>query len=151
MIPHAVKSLAAYSQTADARAARKQSRPHAGQRQAHVVKAGESLWSIARRYGVGVKQLAGWNAMAPGDLLSVGRELVVWTDHTVSAQAPEASNERIRRVTYTVRRGDSLYSIAQRFRIRVRELLQWNSISASRYLQPGQRLIMYVDVTKQST
>ena len=32
----------------------------------------------------------------------------------------------------------------------VAELLEWNKISAAQYLQPGQRLVLYVDVTKQS-
>jgi LysM repeat protein len=33
----------------------------------------------------------------------------------------------------------------------VAELLEWNDLSSDRYLQPGQRLIMYVDVTEQTS
>jgi membrane-bound lytic murein transglycosylase D len=54
-------------------------------------------------------------------------------------------------VNYVVRRGDSLSLIAGRFRVTVAKLLEWNSLSAQKYLQPGQRLVMYVDVTEQST
>jgi membrane-bound lytic murein transglycosylase D len=156
MIPHAVKSMASYTQTADARAERKRNTPRSGTQVAHVVQPGESLWTISRRYGVGVRELSAWNSMAPGDVLSVGRELVIWTRSTdaapvASATAVDTGAERIRRVTYQVRKGDSLSSIASRFRVRVAELLQWNKISAERYLQPGQRLVMYVDVTAQST
>ena len=79
MIPHALQSLDRYTQTADARAARQQHVARDGTRVSHVVASGESLWSIARRYDVNVRALAQWNAMAPGDTLSVGRELVVWT------------------------------------------------------------------------
>ena len=46
----------------------------------HVVGRGESFWSISRRYSVNTRQLAAWNGMAPGDTLSVGKTLVVWTN-----------------------------------------------------------------------
>jgi membrane-bound lytic murein transglycosylase D len=164
-IPHATESLASYTQSADSRAARQQSTARNGQRRAHVVKSGESLWSIARAYGVDVRNLARWNAMAPGDVLSVGRELVVWT--TAPAQvavtataaaslarsdsaAGFAATNRIREITYVVRRGDSLSSIARRFKVTVDKLVEWNAGAADRYLQPGQRLKMVVDVTEQS-
>ena len=117
-------------------------------RQAYVVQAGDSLWSVARRYNVTVAELAQWNSMSPQDVLSIGRELVVWSDNPVFVPT---ANQRIRRVTYTVRRGDSLYRISTRFRVSVAELLQWNNISPERYLQPGQQLILFVDVTNQSS
>ena len=119
-----------------------------GRRQAYVVRAGDSLWSVARRYGVTVAELARWNSMSPLDVLGIGRELVVWSDTPISAPA---ANQRIRRVTYTVRQGDSLYRISTRFRVSVADLLQWNNLSPERYLQPGQQLILFVDVTDQST
>jgi membrane-bound lytic murein transglycosylase D len=175
MIPHAVQSLASYTQSADARAARQQSTARNGERRAHVVKTGESLWSIAQAYGVDVRSLASWNAMAPGDTLGVGRELVVWTAAPAAVAAAStaatasaapataqaslvrsdtstgfAAPSRIREITYVVRRGDSLSSIAARFRVTVDQLVQWNRGAADKYLQPGQRLKMVVDVTEQS-
>jgi len=114
------------------------------------VQPGETLWDISRRYGVNTRDLASWNAMAPGDVLSIGRELVVWSSAAVGA--PAANTNRIRRLTYTVRRGDSLSRISTRFRVSVAELLQWNNdLSADGYLQPGQRLTVYVDITEQSS
>jgi membrane-bound lytic murein transglycosylase D len=164
LIPHATQSLATYTQTADARAERQQSTARAGVRNAHVVRSGDSLWSIATRYDVNVRQLASWNAMAPGDVLGVGRELVVWTQSAAAVgttaaaavpdgriAAPASPGDQVRKVTYVVRRGDSLYSIAQRFRVTVANLTQWNKVSTQKYLQPGQRLLMYVNVLEQST
>jgi membrane-bound lytic murein transglycosylase D len=149
MIPHAVKSMSAYTQSADARAQRKQQTPRKGNRIVHVVQPGDSFWSISQRYKVGVRELASWNAMAPRDTLSVGRKLVVWTNSQAAPAAEDTA--RIRRVTYVVRRGDSLAAISSRFRVSVSELVKWNKISAGNYLQPGQRLVLYVDVTKQSS
>lgn len=159
MIPHAMQSIPTYTQTADARAARTVATERNGERRTHVVRTGDSLWSIARRYNVNVRALASWNAMAPGDVLSVGRELVIWTAGTgsqvtaerVAATIPAGANEQIRRVNYVVRRGDSLSSIARRFRVTVQNITQWNKVSAERLLHPGQRLVMYVNVTEQST
>ena len=155
MIPHATESLAAYSQTVQARAERQINRERAGSRSEHVVRAGESLWTISRAYHVNVRELASWNAMAPGDVLSVGRKLVIWTKPgetpAVFASAVAPTQEQIRKVDYVVRRGDSLYSIASRFRITVSKLVEWNDLSVKKYLQPGQRLVMYVDVTEQSS
>jgi membrane-bound lytic murein transglycosylase D len=171
MIPHATQSLASYALSADARAERAQSAPRSGERRRHVVKAGETLWSISRAYGVDVRSLASWNAMAPGDVLSVGRELVVWTKAPEEAAAAAAANttattraslvrtdspaglaggSRSREITYVVRRGDSLSSIARRFKVTVDQLVEWNSGAGDKYLQPGQRLKMIVDVTEQS-
>lgn len=146
MIPHAVNDLSAYTQSVEARLERRQNQTRGDRRQTHKVRSGESLWSIAAAYSVSVSELASWNAMAPGDILSTGKQLVIWSGRIVPA-----SNERIRRVTYIVRKGDSLSRISARFRVSVTELLRWNRISADKYLQPGQQLLLYVDVTEQST
>ena len=71
-------------------------------------------------------------------------------DRGTPAQSAVTNAERIRRLTYTVRRGDSLYRISSRFRVSINELAQWNDLSAEKYLQPGQKLVLYVDVTEQS-
>jgi membrane-bound lytic murein transglycosylase D len=119
------------------------------------VRSGESFWSIGRRYGVGMRDLAAWNGMAPRDTLAVGQKLVVWAQGKgVGAGAGRASkpsaNGTTRKLNYTVRSGDSLYLIASRFRITVSDLVRWNSIAKDKILRPGQQLTMYVDVTRQS-
>jgi membrane-bound lytic murein transglycosylase D len=163
-IPHATQSLASYTQSADLRAERQKSLAHSGVRKEHVVSGGDTLWSIASTYKVDVRALASWNAMAPGDVLRVGRSLVVWTDapatgnqNTAQARVARtdsvagfALNDRIRQVTYVVRSGDSLSSIARRFHVTVPKLVELNAGANDKYLQPGQKLTMFVDVTEQS-
>lgn len=160
MVPMASRPNSAYSQTADARRNATQSAPRAGRaRTNHVVQSGDSLWSIARRYGVNVRQLAQWNGMAPKDVLSVGDQLAVWTDRAPSdgtstvgrvTATSTSPSERLQAVTYTVRQGDSLYRIAERFGVGVSDLRQWNELPEGAYLQPGQAIRMQVDVTAQS-
>jgi len=157
MIPVATKPLSAYSQSADARLAKTQNKQRSGSKVEHIVKSGESFWTISRRYNVTTRQLASWNGMAPGDTLSVGRRLVVWTNGAVAAvTAPRTSptqalGNTTRKLRYTVRNGDSLYLIANRFRVTISDLARWNKIDKNKILRPGQRLTMYVDVTAQSS
>ena len=162
MIPQAVRSLEHYTGSADMRLAATQARPRGQTRVEHTVVAGESLWTIARRHGVGVREIASWNGMAPGDTLAVGRQLVIWRDGRDARSAPStaaaatlaqtAPSEaaRLRRVNYTVRQGDSLWGIANRFAVSVNELLEWNGLARETVLRPGQRLVLHVDVTRQS-
>jgi len=153
MVPHAVKSMDAYTASVDARRQQRAEQARPGTRRTHVVRSGESLWSIARSYDVGVRALAAWNSMAPGDVLSIGRELVIWTENGAPATASAAASvpQAIREINYLVRRGDSLAAIARRFRVTVNNIVEWNDIAVSDYLQPGQRLVMYVDITEQSS
>jgi membrane-bound lytic murein transglycosylase D len=156
MVPTATRGVSDYPLSAANRLASTQSRERAGRvRSEYTVRNGDSLWSISRRHGVGVRELAAWNGMAPGDTLSVGRTLVVW-QHTASGTAaarpgaPPTAAPQVRRINYTVRRGDSLHRIANNFRVSVADIKRWNSLDGNRYLQPGQRLILHVDVTAQS-
>lgn len=140
-IPVATRPLTAYSKSADARREATQNRERDGSRIEHVVTQGESFWSISRRFGVGVRELAAWNAMAPGDTLSVGQKLVVWAERAAPAAGP-VGRDLTRKLNYTVRSGDSLYEIAQRFRVTVGDLVRWNGIERSNILRPGQKLTM---------
>ena len=150
MIPVSSKPLSAYGQSADARRVKTQNRERSGVRVEHVVVAGESFWTIGQKYGVGTRELAAWNGTAPRDTLSVGQKLIVWTS-TAAPPTTISSNGTTRKLRYTVRSGDSLYLIANRFRITVNDLVRWNNIDKNKILRPGQRLTMYVDVTAQSS
>jgi membrane-bound lytic murein transglycosylase D len=149
-VPIASKPIDAYSKSAAARRETTQNRERDGTRVEHHVRAGESFWSISQRYGVTTRQVAAWNAMAPRDTLSIGQKLVVWTKGAAPAGGP-MRNATTRKLNYTVRSGDSLYLIASRFRVTVSELVRWNNIDKNKILRPGQKLMMYVDVTQQSS
>ena len=67
------------------------------------------------------------------------------------AFADRRTRQHDRKLRYTVRNGDSLYLIAQRFRVSIDQIARWNSIDKNKILRPGQRITMYVDVTSQSS
>lgn len=145
LIPSAYKSLKSYSYSAGTRLAKIQNRSR-GKNSGKIeykVRSGDSFWEIARDHKVGIRELAKWNGMAPGDTLKQGQKLVIWGQKKL-----RESREVIRKLTYTVRNGDSLARIANKFRVRVQDLIRWNrQKSKSKYLQPGQKLTLYVDVT----
>ena len=153
LIPVASKPLSAYSKSADARLAEKQNRKRSGNKIEHVVASGESFWTISQKYKVGTRQLAAWNGMAPGDTLPVGRKLVVWTNvEELPRTSPNAAlGNMTRKLHYKVRNGDSLYLIANRFRVSINDIARWNKLDKNKILRPGQTLTMYVDVTAQSS
>ncbi len=151
MVPTATKSLRSYTLSQNSRIERIQNTNRSGTKRVHIVRPGQSLWSISRSYGVSTQALAKWNGIAPIDTLRVGQKLVVWTrgklSHAASISQTRPSNT-MHALRYTVRKGDSLYLIADRFNIRVADIKRWNQVG--KYLQPGQKLKLYVDITSQS-
>ena len=142
LVPVAATEAGDYRLSAGQRLARTQNRDRGGARINHVVQRGDTFWDLSRRYDVPVRSLAQWNQMAPGDTLRPGQTLVIW-DRT-------AERRTLRTIQYQVRRGDSLARISSRFNVSVNDLIQWNGLSRDRYLQPGQTLKLYVDVTRQA-
>ena len=151
-IPTATKSLSSYKLSASARKSKIQNTPRSGDKQVHIVRSGQSLWSISRYYGVNTASLARWNGMAPIDTLRIGQKLVIWTKKGAGTQRVSlidtGPRQNLQALRYTVRKGDSLSRIADRFNVRVSDIKRWNRIG--KYLQPGQKIKLYVDVTRQS-
>ncbi|PCJ84348.1 MAG: lytic transglycosylase [Thiotrichaceae bacterium] len=115
----------------------------------HIVQNGESFWEISRKYKVNMHSLAKWNGMAIKDPLKKGQKLVVWSKGSSTTKITHNPNSTIRSIRYTVRNGDSLSRIASKYQVNVKDLHRWNTIKG-KYIQPGQRLKLYIDVTEQS-
>lgn len=145
LVPVALKSLDYYSLSQEERLKSTQNTRHGSYKITHTVRSGDTLWDISQEYKVNVRQLAKWNGMAPTDPLKPGKELTVWVNQVSSDQS---SNAVMRTLTYTVRNGDSLARIASKFKVKINDITRWNQLSKSKYLQPGQKLKLYVDVTK---
>jgi membrane-bound lytic murein transglycosylase D len=109
----------------------------------HTVRPGETLWGVARRYGVTVPQLAAANSLSTQSQLTAGTRLEI--PGAGAKATPETT-----RMTYKVRRGDTLSQIAERFSVSVRQIMTWNQIRQSTSLRAGQRIVVYVDPRKVS-
>ena len=149
LIPVAAKSLDSYILSQDQRIAKKQARSQKGIKVTHHVVSGDNLWDIGQRYKVAGSKIAKWNGFAPRDPLKLGQKLVIWQKATTSVKASHRNVEQaiMRNITYKVRPGDSFARIADKFNVRIADIERWNSLSRNKYLQPGQRLKLSVDVT----
>jgi membrane-bound lytic murein transglycosylase D len=110
------------------------------------VRAGETLSSIARRHNISVSTLARMNNMGTGDSLMAGQRLIL------KASSRHYRDEGVaagRRVMYTVRRGDTIYSISRQFQVSVEQLKTWNGLNRRHQIRAGKRLVMYLDNNRQ--
>ena len=120
-----------------------------GRRQHQIVyrvRAGETLSSIARRHGMPLSTLARLNNMDTGDSLIKGQRLVIKASSRRYRDEGPVSG---RRVLYTVRRGDTMFSISKQFQVSVTKLKSWNGLNRRHQIRAGQRLVMYVDSNRQ--
>ncbi len=147
LIPTAKESKKYYSLSADARKFKGLKTTGDGKRYIYKVKRGDNLWDIGRHYGISVSQLTRWNGISKRSVLRLGQKLTVWVkDDENKKQATliktVAKNTSTKAGAYVVQHGDSLWLIARKFDIHVKDLLKWNNLKKSKHLQPGQSLIV---------
>lgn len=106
----------------------------------YTVKAGDTLYAIARRYGVTIQQIASANGISNVNLIRVGQVLVIpGKSGGGSTPAPTPPTTTVR---YTVKRGDTLYAIARRYGVTVSQLASANKISNVNLIRVGQVLVI---------
>lgn len=112
---------------------------------AYVIQKGDSLSAIARRFKTSVAQLTSLNQISDSHRISIGQRLLLPQDTAaatgqsstqIAASAPTRGNDD----SYSVRRGDTLSSIAKRFDVSELTLLQANNIDHPDRIYPGQKL-----------
>lgn len=102
----------------------------------YVVKKGDTLWSIARAYGLTVEKLKSLNNLTSNNL-TIGDSLIVKDSSGNGDSSSSVDNNKY----YIVKKGDSLYSIARRNNMTVDELKSLNNLT-SNILSIGQKLII---------
>ena len=104
--------------------------------QFHTIKSGESLGKIADKYNVSITELKKWNSIK-GNTIQAGKKLKIYSDKKVIVKTESKSNND---GTYTVKSGDSLFSISKQFPgVSIEDIKKWNDISSDN-IQPGMKL-----------
>ncbi len=119
-----------------AAAARAPSGPARAEPGVHVVAAGETVWSIARRHGVAVRDVLQWNRLGSSAVVRPGDRLRVKGPRAAPREPPAGSD------VHVVSRGESLWAIARRYGLSLEELLERSGLSASSVLRPGDRIVV---------
>jgi len=100
----------------------------------YIVAHGDTLWSISRRFDTSIQSLARANHIDRSVPLRIGQSLRV-------PDRPTARSATGKTIQYQVRRGDSLWQIANRFRVTVADIALWNGLDPTVHrLRPGDRL-----------
>jgi membrane-bound lytic murein transglycosylase D len=116
------------------------------ERSVHRVKSGESLGGISKKYGVSVSQIKRWNNLKsstihPGQRLTVYQQGGNSSSTATASATPKKTNENGTSY-YVVQKGDTLFSISQRYPgVSAANLGEWNNISNG-HIQPGMKLVV---------
>ena len=108
------------------------------------IRRGESLFTIANRYGVDVNSLREWNNIS-GNRIYAGKRLKIYTDRSNRYLAAAENNSSYSRTSlfhYRVRGGDTISELSIKFGVPVATLKRWNNLT-SNYLRIGQTLKIY--------
>ncbi|WP_111636656.1 LysM peptidoglycan-binding domain-containing protein [Marinomonas shanghaiensis] len=147
MIPVAGNNIESYTLSSHQRLLAKQSKaPNRNRIKInYTVSSGDSLWLIANKYKTDTKTLARWNNMGLGDPLMPGKKLVVWLE----PEKTETNSTRsvIKKVIYTIRSGESLAVVANKFKVSINDIREWNpKVTSKKYVQPGDKVTLLVNV-----
>ncbi len=104
----------------------------------HEVRKNETLSSIANKYGVSTSSLQAYNNISNPNLVYIGKKLKI----------PASS---VREVPYVVKKGDSLGSIASRFKVKLSDITSRNNIIRPDLIKVGQKIIIPLNKSVQKT
>lgn len=133
----------------------------------HIVKKGETLSRIAKRYGISKAIIAEANNITTNKTLKAGRNIIIpvsskVVSENISQTFPEPSKQNKKRksvqrktdtigktkVSYLVKKGDTLGKIAEMFNVRVSDLRIWNDIPYNKHLRANSTIDVYASSAK---
>ena len=116
----------------------------------YIVKKGDTLYSISRKYQITVPELRAANNLSENDVIKVGVKLVIPSADIENAAALSASKTSETKpnvssksaTSYIVQKGDTLYGIARKYNIKLNELLSLNNLDNSSTIKIGQKILV---------
>lgn len=99
----------------------------------HTVAKGDTLYSLARQYGVTVAQLKQWNNLT-SNTIKIGQKLTVSGTATPS---PTATKQTV----HTVAKGDTLSVLSRKYGVTIAQIQQWNKLNGT-IIKIGQKLVV---------
>lgn len=124
----------------------------------HIVKKGETVGQIAKSYRVELEPLLEINRLDKRSRLSAGTHLLIplpreeKSKQSISESFSKPPSKMIRtsevqEIIYTVKKGDSLWSIANQFHVSVEEIKSWNNLNGNNRIYPSDQLKLRIGKT----
>lgn len=110
-----------------------------GPKKIHTVKAGDSIWSIARYYNVDTRTLCMWNRIGIRSPLRKGQKLEI------------RSNKYGYKIEVPLKKGESLWTLSRKYGVTTTELIRWNNIQKSKAIRPGTLLTIWQPNAKRNS
>ncbi len=104
----------------------------------YKVHRGESLGQIARQLGISPSEICRQNGIKNANKIYPGQKLKITVP---GGPLANETRESARKQTYTVQRGDTIYSISRKTGEQASNLMKWNRLRSSK-IYPGQELII---------
>jgi membrane-bound lytic murein transglycosylase D len=120
--------------------------PPAGhKRVVHTVRKHDTLGDIAEVYETSAKKIRDWNNLSYGEYIYPKQNLVIYVPESfdvarVPAKTATHVDDEYVKQRYTVKKGDTLFSISKKFNVEVADLIAWNRKSAKSVIHPGEIL-----------
>jgi len=117
----------------------------------YTIKKGDTLWSIANETGVNLGALSRWNNLYPERKLMPGDKLKIELAKTSGPSDQSRGKRAGKEMIYVVKGGDTLRSIAKKFKLTISEIKTWNQLGEAGRIYPEDRLRLRMGGIKSST
>ena len=118
----------------------------------HNVKRGDTIGHIAESYRVSSRKIMSWNNIKSKQHIYPGQKLNIWVKNNNSSKSiAQQSSNKGKKVTYTVKRGDTIGHIADDYNTTVSNIRSWNNMKRSSYIKPGQKLSLWIGSNANSS
>ncbi|HCM29387.1 MAG TPA: hypothetical protein DHW83_01020, partial [Bacteroidales bacterium] len=105
----------------------------------HIVQSGESIWSIAKKYNVSEQNIMKWNNLR-NDKIYPGQKLIIYQNQQ-NTSISKSTFAKANKITYIVKNGDSIWSIAKKYNVSEQNIMKWNNLKNDK-IYPGQKLVI---------
>jgi len=114
----------------------------------YEVRRGDTLFQIARSYGVKVEEIKLWNDV--DGLIYPGQKIAIYLDSGLAKKAETVSSAQVDKIdngkqvkkVYKVKAGDSVWKIAKRYQVSPEEIIRWNQLDPPDKIKPGDKLVI---------
>jgi len=110
----------------------------------HTVKRGDTIGHIADNYRVSSRNILSWNKLRSRQHIYPGQKLTLWVKNDTAQKVSRNSNQG-KKVTYTVKRGDTIGHIADDYNSTAGKIRAWNNVKSEAYIRPGQKLTIWLE------